>query len=144
MRDLFNRKISVFIENLIIMNSLKHFYRITDATIQSGLLALWLGCCFINRSYTLNFYFITGAWFFPSLVLHWLISTQKHKGSYAYLLTTSCIIIGIFIIGLACMPILVLELYILLVLGPIMAVTFTCTSIAELLYLRKRPISLLK
>lgn len=122
---------------------MKHYYRIADAWAQVIILALWLGFVIINSNMAGGFYFITGAWFFVSLIIHRIISTVKHKPVYNLLIIISTVFIGFFLLALA-IPQFFIVLLMLLFIGPVMALLYTITCFAEIHNLRKRPISLLK
>jgi len=122
---------------------MKHYYRIFDAWVQVTILALWLVCVVLYNNIAGVFYFITGAWFFVSLVIHRVISTAKHKPAYNIFIIISVMFTSFFLLGLA-IPEFFITLFMLLFIGPVMALTYTITCFTEIRNLRKRPMSLLK
>lgn len=123
---------------------MKQKYRIADVVIQMVMLVAWLIFVIKDSQFALAMYFITGGWFFISLVIHFLLSIPRHKKDYKLLLIISLVLIGVALIGWVLLPILVLELYALLFGAPIMALLYTYTCMTEIRDTHKRPISLLK
>lgn len=123
---------------------MKHYYRIADFVIQAGILLSWLASCLVKAGFAFDFYFITGAWFLVSLIIHRFISSQKYKDTYKAFCAAVGIIAGVFCIGLMLPVIMILELYALLFASPVLALVYTLNCFSEIRYLNKRPISYLK
>jgi hypothetical protein len=123
---------------------MKHYYRIADAVIQAGLLAAWVLACMLRKEWVGNFYFIVGAWFFVSLVVHYLISTQKFEKRYRFFANICIALIVLPLPGFIVPFVLIAELYLLLFASPLMALVYTINCFAEWRYLNKRPMSYLK
>src|SRR5436190_375521 len=123
---------------------MKHYYRITDAIIQIGLLAAWLTTFIVSNHFGLDMYFIVGGWYLVSLVIHLFISSQKYKRHYRNILTICIALVGVFCVGLLLPFVVISVLYVLIFAAPLLAAFYTYDCLAEIHYLHKRPISLLK
>lgn len=142
-RDYFETIFSIFPENLVNINSMKQKYRMIDAVIQVALLVAWLLMVFIEVKYAIYFYFIVGAWFLVSLVIHRLLDNNTNSAFNTFLVIIACVIVAM-ALGFILSPVFFIVLYMLLFCGPVMALTYTIACITEIKNLNKRPINLLK
>jgi len=123
---------------------MKHYYRIGDAAAHTTLLAIWLYALLTSASWLNGFYFIAVGWFIVSLAIHFIISTQKFQKIYRRYAFVCIVLVVLPLYGLIVWYILLAEIVLLPVILPAMLLLYTCSCIAEILYVRKRPISYLK
>ena len=127
---------------------MKHYYRLIDAAVQVMLLATWLYALLAHTGLVHILYFIVGGWYVLSLTIHFVISTQKFQNTYRRYANISIALVvlpvaGIFVLYLL-EAILVAEEYLLVYVIPALTLLYAYSCIAEIRYLRKRPISYLK
>lgn len=122
---------------------MKQKYRIADIVIQVTLLITWLLMVFINGSYAVNFYFIVGAWFLVSLIIHRLLDNRRDSAYNIFLIIVAINILAA-ILGLILSPVFFMLSYMLLFCGPVIALLYTYACFTEIKRLNKRPINLLK
>jgi len=123
---------------------IKHYYRIADAIMQVILLAVWAWALIANANWISVFYFIACGWFMTSLTIHFIISSNKFQRVYRLYAFICIVIVIIPLYGLTVLYVLIAEMYLLQYLLPVLALCYTYSCIAEIFYLRKRPISYLK
>jgi len=122
---------------------MKRKYRIIDAVIQVALLIAWLLMVFIKAKYAIMFYFIVGAWFLVSLVVHRLLDSDRNSAYNVFLVIVASIVVAV-ALGFIISPVFFIVLYMLLFCGPVMALLYTYVCFTEMKRLNTRPINLLK
>lgn len=123
---------------------MKHYYRIWDAVVQIMLLVVAAYAAAENTGWKMMYISIAGAWFIVSLIAHRIISSHHFKEVYNKYVFACIAIIALPLYGFIIPYILLAEIYLLPYLLPVMAVIYTCTCIAEIIHLRKRPLSYIK
>jgi len=123
---------------------MKHYYRIADAIIQAALLLTWVLIYIFQTELAMDMYFIVGAWFLISLVVHYLITTQKFEQRYRAFANICIVLIVLPLPGFVVPYVFIAELYLLLFASPLMALAYTVSCFAELRYVSKLPMSYLK
>ncbi len=123
---------------------MKHYYRIGDVIAHITLLAILLYALVKNAGWINSFYFMAAGWFIVSLAIHFIISSQKFEKVYRGYAFACITLIVLPLYGLIVWYVLLAEVALLPFILPAMLLLYTCSCIAEILYVRKRPISYLK
>ncbi len=123
---------------------MKHYYRKWDAVAQIMLLIVAVYAAAANTGWKMMYISFAGTWFIISLVIHRIISSHYFKAVYNKYVFAGVVIVVLPLYGFIIPYMLLTEMYLLPYILPLMATLYTCTCIAEILHLRKRPLSYIK
>jgi hypothetical protein len=122
---------------------MKHNYRIWDAVVQIMLLIIWIVAFFAKAKIWFYLYFIAGGWYIVSLVMHIFISNPTYKSIYIKLAILISLLISTVLLSFI-IDFFSWAFLLLMIVSPLQAVFYTCICIAEIVHLRKRPLSYIK
>lgn len=123
---------------------MKHYYRIWDAVVKIMLLVVAAYAAAANTGWKMIYISLAGAWFIVSFIIHRIISSNHFKEVYNKYVFACVALITLPLYGFIVPYILLAEIYLLPYILPGMATMYTYTCIAEILHLRKRPLSYIK
>jgi hypothetical protein len=123
---------------------MRHYYRLADVCAQIVLVVIWATAEIVRANWLSGYCYVVGGWYVLSLAIHFIISSNKFQRTYRNYAFACIVLIILPLYGLVVLYVLFAEMYFLPFVLPILALMYTVTCIAEIMYLHKRPISYIK
>jgi len=123
---------------------MKHYYRTIDVWVQGSILWAFIFSLVISAPIIDIMFYVLAGWFVISTIIHAYIATNRYNIFYYTLAIISIVSMLCWATAFLFAPLFWVVVFVVVYIMPLLALVHFIACIAEIRYLRKRPISLLK